>query len=49
MCRVKRGSYICLASESNGPNLLDEFLNDFIWFSMFWVLQIHAFGSHDSQ
>jgi hypothetical protein len=43
------GVYICLLSESNNPNLLDELLNDFIWFSMFWVLQTHAFGSHDSQ
>jgi hypothetical protein len=25
----ERGSYICLPSESNGPNLLDELLNDF--------------------
>ena len=24
------GSYICLLSESNGPNLLDEPLKDFI-------------------
>jgi hypothetical protein len=30
-----RGFYICLLSESNGPNLLDEFLNDFIWFLVF--------------
>jgi hypothetical protein len=45
----KGGSYICLPSESNGPNLLDELLNDFIWFSMFWALQTHAFRKHDSQ
>jgi hypothetical protein len=32
----KGGSYICLPSESNGPNLLDELLNGFIWFSVFW-------------
>jgi hypothetical protein len=49
LCHLKRGSYICLLSESNGPNLLDELLNDFIWFSMFWALQTHAFGNHDSQ
>jgi hypothetical protein len=24
LCHLKRGSYICLLSESNGPNLLDE-------------------------
>jgi hypothetical protein len=30
-------SYICLPSESNGPNLLDELLNGFIWFSGVWV------------
>jgi hypothetical protein len=32
---LKRGSYICLPSESNGPNLLDELLNSFIWFLVF--------------
>jgi hypothetical protein len=38
LCHLKRGgSYICLPSESNGPNLLDELLNDFIWFSGVWV------------
>jgi hypothetical protein len=26
----KGDSYICLPSESNGPNLLDELLNGFI-------------------
>jgi hypothetical protein len=31
----KEGSYICLSSESSGPNLLDELLNDFIWFPVF--------------
>jgi hypothetical protein len=49
LCHLKRGSYICLLSESNDPNLLDELLNGFIWFSMFWALQTHAFGSHGSQ
>jgi hypothetical protein len=33
----KEGSYICLPSESNGPNLLDEPLSGFIWFSGVWV------------
>jgi hypothetical protein len=32
----KGGSYICLPSESNGPNLLDESLDGFIWFLVFW-------------
>jgi hypothetical protein len=49
VCHLKRGSYICLPSESNGPNLLDELLNSFIWSLMFWALQTHAFGNHDSQ
>jgi hypothetical protein len=35
LCHLKRGSYIYLPSESNGPNLLDELLNDFIWFLAF--------------
>jgi hypothetical protein len=35
LCHLKRGSYICLLSESNDSNLLDELLNDFIWFLMF--------------
>jgi hypothetical protein len=31
LCHLKKGgSYICLPSESNGPNLLDEPLKDFI-------------------
>jgi hypothetical protein len=34
---LKRGSYIYLPSESNGPNLLDELLSGFIWFSGVWV------------
>jgi hypothetical protein len=49
LCHLKRGSYICLPSESNDPNLLDELLNGFIWFLMFWALQTHAFGSHGLQ
>jgi hypothetical protein len=32
----KGGSYIYLPSESNGPDLLDELLNGFIWFLVFW-------------
>jgi hypothetical protein len=39
----KGGSYICLPSESNGPKLLDELLNNFIWFLMFWALQTRTF------
>ena len=30
MCHWEGGLYICLASESNGPNLLDEPLKGFI-------------------
>jgi hypothetical protein len=30
VCHLKMGSYICLPSESNGPDLLDEPLSDFI-------------------
>ena len=30
LCHSKEGSYICLPSESNGPNLLDEPLKGFI-------------------
>jgi hypothetical protein len=37
LCHLKGGSYICLPSESNGPNLLNELLNGFIWFSGVWV------------
>jgi hypothetical protein len=29
VCHLKGGSYICLPSESNGPNLLDGLLNGF--------------------
>jgi hypothetical protein len=32
----KGGSYIYLPRQSNGPDLLDELLNDFIWFLVFW-------------
>jgi hypothetical protein len=49
LCHREGGFYICLPSESNGPNLLDELLNGFIWSLMFWALQTHAFGNHDSQ
>jgi hypothetical protein len=35
LCHLKRGSYICLPSESNDSNLLDKLLNDFIWFLVF--------------
>jgi hypothetical protein len=34
----KGGSYICLLSEYNGPNLLDELLNGFIWYLVFLEL-----------
>ena len=30
LCHQEGGSYICLSSESNGPNLLDKPLKDFI-------------------
>jgi hypothetical protein len=30
LCHLEGGLYICLPSESNGPNLLDEPLKDFI-------------------
>ena len=30
LCHSTGGSYICLPSESNGPNLLDESLKGFI-------------------
>jgi hypothetical protein len=49
VCHLKGGSYICLPSECNGPNLLDKLLNGFIWSLMFWALQTHAFRNHDSQ
>jgi hypothetical protein len=35
MCHWEGGLYICQLSESNGPNLLDELLNGFIWFPLF--------------
>jgi hypothetical protein len=37
VCHWEGGFYICLLSESNGPNLLDELLSGFIWFSGVWV------------
>jgi hypothetical protein len=30
LCHWEGGFYICLLSESNGPNLLDELLSGFI-------------------
>ena len=51
-----RGSYICLPSESNGPNLLDEPLNGFIVnpadLPLKWVKRLATSGervNHDSQ
>jgi hypothetical protein len=56
LCHLERGLYICLPSESNGPNLLDEPLKDFIvnpvdllWK---WVKRLATSGeriNHDSQ
>jgi hypothetical protein len=45
----KRGSYICLLSESNGPNLLDEPLKDFIVKHVcpLGPCKPRAFGDHD--
>jgi hypothetical protein len=37
LCHREGGFYICLPSESNGPNLLDELLSGFIWFSGVWA------------
>jgi hypothetical protein len=56
LCHLEGGLYICLPSESNGPNLLDEPLKDFIvnpadlpWK---WVKRLATSGervNHDSQ
>ena len=56
LCHSIGGSYICLPSESNGPNLLDEPLKGFIvnpadlpWK---WVKRLATSGervNHDSQ
>ena len=55
-CAIGKGAYICLPSESNGPNLLDEPLKGFIvnpadlpWK---WVKRLATSGervNHDSQ
>ena len=56
LCHREGGLYICLPSESNGPNLLDEPLKGFIvnpadlpWL---WVKRLITSGekvNHDSQ
>ena len=56
LCHREGGSYICLPSESNGPNLLDEPLKGFIvnpadlpWK---WIKRLATSGervNHDSQ
>jgi hypothetical protein len=56
LCHLEGGLYIYLPSESNGPNLLDEPLKDFIvnpadlpWK---WVKRLATSGervNHDSQ
>ena len=56
LCHREGGLYICLSSESNGPNLLDEPLKGFIvnpadlpWL---WVKRLITSGekvNHDSQ
>jgi hypothetical protein len=56
LCHLEGGLYICLSSESNGPNLLDEPLKDLIvntanlpWK---WVKRLATSGervNHDSQ
>jgi hypothetical protein len=56
LCHLEGGFYNCLPSESNGPNLLDEPLKDFIvnpadlpWK---WVKRLITSGkrvNHDSQ
>jgi hypothetical protein len=56
LCHLKGGLYICLSSESNGPNLLNEPLKDFIVnptdLSWKWVKRLVISGervNHDSQ
>jgi hypothetical protein len=46
----KGGSYICLPSESNGPNLLDESLKGFIVKPVYPLgsYKPRTFGDHDS-
>jgi hypothetical protein len=40
LCHLEEGLYICLPSESNGPNLLDEPLKDFIVFPYLLTLEV---------
>jgi hypothetical protein len=51
LCHLKRGSYICLPSESNGSNLLDEPLKGFIvkLVCPLGPCKPRAFGDHDLQ
>ena len=56
LCHLTGGSYNCLPSESNGPNLLDEPLKGFIVnttdLSWKWVKRLATSGeriNHDSQ
>ena len=56
LCHQEGGLYICLPSESNGPNLLDEPLKDFIVnpadLPSKWVKRLATLGkrvNHDSQ
>jgi hypothetical protein len=55
LCHMKGGLYICLPSEFNGPNMLDEPLKDFIVFpclltlEVFWEQLTWAYGLHDLQ
>jgi hypothetical protein len=56
LCHLEGGLYICLLSESNGPNLLDEPLKYFIVnpadLSWKWVKRLATSGervNHDSQ
>jgi hypothetical protein len=40
LCHLEGGLYICLPSESNGPNLLDKPLKDFIVFPCLLTLEV---------
>jgi hypothetical protein len=40
LCHLEGGLYICLPSESNGPNLLDEPSKDFIVFPCLLTLEV---------
>jgi hypothetical protein len=40
LCHLEEGPYICSPSESNGPNLLDEPLKDFIVFPYLLTLEV---------